>query len=469
MKEFDSAKFREEGHKIVDLLAEYLDNISKRRDYPVLPDNDPDKLAEFFAGKLKDDPGEELSTIINEFLDYSNHLHSPGYIGHQCTSPLPMAALTHLTAGLLNNGSAVYEMGPANTAMERALIKHLAGLLGFDDKSDGFLTHGGSAGNLTALLAARQAMTPYNIWNEGVKENRVPGFIVSEQAHYSVSRNLKIMGLGEAATVSIPVDKDFKIRTELLQSTCDRVKDSGIDIIGVVANACSTATGSYDDLEAIADFCQDNKLWMHVDGAHGMGAIMSDKYKHLVAGIEKADSVIIDFHKMFLIPGLNTCVLFRDGDRSYETFAQKASYLFDGVREKDWYNGAKRTLECTKSSLGLHVYSMFRHYGDRFFGDYIEKMYDLASVFAGELERTNDFETIIHPESNIVCFRYSSGHDSELNSINREIREKVIKRGKYYIVQAELDEKVWLRLTIINPLTTINDLRELLDEVRECS
>lgn len=470
MKEFDSAKFREEGHKIIDQLAEYLENISKKEKYPVLPDSDPDKLSDFFLEKLENNSEQELSEIINEFLVHSNHLHSPGYIGHQCTSPLPLASLTHLTAGLLNNGSAVYEMGPANAAMERALIKHIAAILGYNDNSDGFLTHGGSAGNLTALLAARQAMCEYNIWNEGVRANSIPGFIVSEQAHYSVSRNLKIMGLGDAATVAIPVDSSFKIRTDLLNETYKKAREDGINIIGVVANACSTATGSYDDLISISDFCRDKKLWMHVDGAHGMGVIMSDKYRDLVKGIERADSVIIDFHKMFLIPGLNTCVLFKDGDRSYETFAQKASYLFDKSHEKDWYNGAKRTLECTKSSLGLHVYSMFRYYGDGFFGDYIEKMYDLTSAFNDQIENTPDFESIIKPESNILCFRYTGRRGtSDLNTINLAIRKQIIKRGKFYIVQAELNEKVWLRLTIINPLTKIDDLTALLEEIRECS
>lgn len=467
MKEFDSAKFRKEGHIIVDKLANYLENISSGDAYPVLPPSDPDELSSYFLQRLEQGPEQDLQIIIDEFIEHSNHLHHPGYIGHQCTSPLPLASLSHFTAGLLNNGSAVYEMGPANTAMEKAVISHISSIIGFDKNSDGFLTHGGSAGNLTALLAARQAKTSYNIWSEGVKQDSLPAFIVSEQSHYSVSRNLKIMGLGDAATVSIEADDKFRIRTDLLPDTLAKASRKGLNVIGVVANACSTATGSYDDLMAIGDFCESNNLWLHVDGAHGMGAIMSDKYRHLVKGIERADSVIIDFHKMFLIPGLNTCVLFRDGERSYETFAQKASYLFDKTHEKDWYNGAKRTLECTKSSLGLHVYSMFRYYGDQFFGQYIDKMYDLASEFYESISGSDDFECIVKPESNIVCFRYLKGDSTtDTNLINRRIREKLLEGGNFYIVQAELNDKVWLRTTIINPLTTIRDLHSLMDEIR---
>jgi len=469
VKEFDAGQFREEGHRLIDKLADYLGSISKGEGYPVLPVKDPDALSQLFLDRLNEGEDNTLETIVDEFISSSNHLHHPGYIGHQCTPPLPYAALSHLTAGLLNNGSAVYEMGPANIAMERALLKHISGKLGYDDKADGVLTHGGSAGNLTALLAARQAKCDYNIWEEGVKQEKLPAFIVSEQSHYSISRNLKIMGLGSSACVPIAVDKDFKIRTDLLDETLSKASASGLNVIAVVANACSTATGSYDDLEEIAKFCHDNDLWFHVDGAHGMGAIMSEEYKKLVRGVEKADSVIIDFHKMFLITGLNTAVLFRDGDRSYETFAQKASYLFEKTHDKDWYNGAKRTLECTKSSMGFHAYTMFRIYGDDFFGNYINQTYDLARNFFSIIEKSDDFEAITAPEANILCFRYSkAATDEELNSLNRKIRETVIRKGNFYLVQAELCDKVWLRVTLINPLTELSKLEELLDEIRVC-
>lgn len=467
MKEFDAGEFREEGHKLIDKLADYLDNISKGKGYPVLAERDPENLYKFFLEKLEKNKDNDLDSIIDEFIESSNHLHHPGYIGHQCTPPLPYAALTHLTAGLLNNGSAVYEMGPANIAMERAILRHISDKLGFDKKSDGVLTHGGSAGNLTALLAARQAKASYNIWEEGVRQEALPAYIVSEQSHYSISRNLKIMGLGDAACVPIAVDDNFKIRTDLLEKTYKEAEEKGLKVIAVVANACSTATGSYDDLDAIGDFCKLHNLWFHVDGAHGMGAIMSEEHKHLVSGIKKADSLIIDFHKMFLITGLNTAVIFKNGDRSYETFAQKASYLFEKTHDKEWYNGAKRTLECTKSSMGLHAYSMFRIYGDEFFANYINQSYALASDFYQLIGQTNDFESVTFPEANIVCFRFTGRNkEKELNDLNRKIREVIIKSGNFYIVQAELLNKVWLRVCLINPLTNIEKLKELLDEIR---
>ena len=117
---------------------------------------------------------------------------------------------------------------------------------------------------------------------------------------------------------------------------------------------------------------------MHVDGAHGMGVLFSEKYKKHVKGIERADSVVIDFHKMLLVPALNTLVMFRNGERSFETFAQKASYLFQKSQNNVWYNSAIRTIECTKSALGIIAYTALKYYGNSYYKEYIDSRYDLA-------------------------------------------------------------------------------------------
>lgn len=469
MKEFSPEQFRSEGHSIVDLLADYLEEATKGEGYAVLPESDPDQLADHFSLSRGDGRHNSYTGIVNEFIKYSNHLHNPGYIGHQCTSPLPLGALSHLTATLLNNGSAVYEMGPANSAMERAVIKHLAAKMGFDSRADGILTHGGSAGNLTALLAARQAKCSYNIWEEGVREDMKPGFLVPAESHYSVVRNLKIMGLGADSAVTVESGQGFRMDRGSFSRAMRNAEKKGINIIGMVANSCSTATGSYDNLMHVAEFCRNNDLWMHVDGAHGMGVIFSDRYRHLVEGIEAADSVIIDFHKMLLTPGLNTAVVFRDGERSYETFEQKASYLFSQGLEREWYNGAKRSLECTKSSMGFVAWSLFRYYGDSLFREYIDSRYDTAAQFGTMIEGLPDFELLTMPQSNIVCFRHiqkGKSHD-ELNEHNTLIRERLITDGSFYIVKTVVDNSVWLRVTIINPLTGEETLEMLIEKLRE--
>jgi L-2,4-diaminobutyrate decarboxylase len=206
-----------------------------------------------------------------------------------------------------------------------------------------------------------------------------------------------------------------------------------------------------------------------VDAAHGAGALMSEEHRPLLSGIERADSVVIDFHKMFLVTGLNTLVLFRDQERSYETFDQSASYLFEEERKKEWYNGAKRTLECTKSAMGFIAYTGLLYFRKEGYKEYIDKVYALAKSFAAEIQKHPSFELAVEPESNIVCFRYvaAEGDTETQNRLNAQIRKDLLSGGHYYIVQTMLGDKLWLRTTLINPLTEFSDLTHLLDLIPE--
>jgi L-2,4-diaminobutyrate decarboxylase len=466
---FSPNEFRKEGHILVDTLSDYLTEALSGKEMPVLPWNEPDQLAEIFSFESEGGELEPLNSFINRIIDNSIHIHHPHYIGHQVTSPLPVSTLVQFCTTLLNNGAAIYEMGPVNMAMERNVIDRFGSLIGYTTKYDGIFTHGGTAGNLTAMLAARQAKTDYNIWEEGVQDHKRPGFMISEQAHYSLGRNVKIMGLGNSSIIKVPVDSHFRMRTDLLEEIKTSAEKKGIKVISVVASSCSTATGSYDDLEKIADFSEKHNLWMHVDGAHGMGVLFSDKYRKYVKGIERADSVVIDFHKMLLVPALNTLVMFRNGEKSYETFAQKASYLFQKSENNLWYNSAIRTIECTKSALGIIAYTALKYYGNIYYKEYIDSRYDLANTFASIIKSDHQFELAVEPESNIVCYRYApeSYNNQILNMINSAIRDRIIKEGSFYIVQVELDGRIWIRLTIINPVTSVDDLKLLIKRITE--
>jgi L-2,4-diaminobutyrate decarboxylase len=466
---FDPEAFRSEGHRIVDILADYLGDALSGRDMSVLPWRQPDDLTEMFSFSSGGGETEPLDTWVKRIIESSNHLHHPHYIGHQVTSPLPLTAIVQFCTTLLNNGAAIYEMGPASMAMEKNIIELFGSLIGYDKGYDGVFTHGGTAGNLTAMLAARQAKTDYNIWEDGVMENGRPGYMISQQAHYSIGRNVKIMGLGNGSIIKVPVTQVYKMNVSSLRRLKEEAENRGIKVISVVASACSTATGTYDDLPAIADFCEEHNLWMHVDGAHGMGVLFSDKYRNLVRGIERADSVVIDFHKMLLVPALNTLIMFRNGERSFETFAQKASYLFRQSVRHAWYDSAIRTIECTKSSLGIIAYTALKYYRNEYYKEYIDSRYDLASAFANIIKSESLMELAAEPESNIVCFRYAPPgiDDEELNRINADVRDRIMKDGSFYIVQTELDSKIWLRVTIINPVTAEDDLRNLILKILE--
>jgi L-2,4-diaminobutyrate decarboxylase len=463
---FDAESFRRQGHQVVDALADFLAASTPEQRKRVLPYEDPETMLRSWAGRFGPAPAADFPALVGEVLARSNDLLHPRYIGHQCTTALPLAALGGFVGQFLNNGSAVYEMGPVNVAMERNLIAWMAGLAGWIDGADGVFTSGGSIGNLTALLAARQARSQDNVWTAGLGDEDRLAVLVSEQCHYSVRRAAAVIGLGEEAAVSVAVDDRFHMTPGGLNRAFDEARRRGRRPIALVANACSTATGSYDDLGAAADFAAAHGLWLHVDGAHGAAALLSEKYKHYLDGLGRADSFIWDAHKNLLMPALITGVLFRQGRHSYEAFSQKASYLFEKESGEEWYNFAHRTIECTKTMMGLRLFVSLAAYGTDFFGGYITAMYDLARDFARLLRESGDFETAVEPESNIVCFRHLKKGETDLDGLQKRIRRTLLEKGSFYVVQTELRGRHWLRCTLINPRTTIRDLDALLQEIR---
>ena len=463
---FDSATFREHGHRVVELLADHLEQ-ANHREGPVLPPWTPGESLVRWPGDFSAAPAPDPTELLARAIESSNHLHHPRDIGHQCTSPLPWSALLDFAGAFLNNGSAVYEMGPHATAMERAVAQWFAGRIGFDPKTaDGFFTHGGSAGNLTALLAARQSGTPYDVWEEGIREARALCVLASDQTHYSVRRSAQVIGLGGRAVIPIPTDAAFRMRVDELEKALRQAKSEHRAILAVVGSAGSTATGAIDPLDPIADLCAEYGVWFHVDGAHSGAMVISDKLRPRLKGIERADSVIIDTHKMMLMPALATLVLFKEGRRSFETFSQQANYLFAGQDPTEtWYDLAQRTLECTKRSLGLQVYGSLKAYGTDYFASYIEQMFELGQAFAQRITSRPHWELATAPEGNIVCFRYALPSLPDVNAFQAQVREAIVKEGSYYIVKTVLHGKTYLRVTIINPRTELSDLEALLERV----
>ena len=358
----------------------------------------------------------------------------------------------------------VYEMGVASSSLDKVIIKSVAKQMGLSENTDGMLTSGGTLGNLTALLAARRNKAKENVWQEGDSEQLA--LMVSEQAHYCVDRAVRIMGWGSAGIIKIPVNDQFQMQTELLEEYYQKAIKEGKEVIAIVGSACSTSTGSFDDLNAIADFSEQHNLWMHVDGAHGGPIALSRKYRHLVAGIERADSIVMDFHKSMAIPALSTALFFKDGSLSFRTFSQQADYLFKSADE-EWYNMAKRTFECTKFMMSIKIYSVIKTYGFEFFESYIDRLIGLGKLLARAVKSHPNFELALEPACNIVCFRWVESNlaTEKLNLLNDTIRTQILEDGAYYIVKTKFQEKIWLRCTLTNPFTTIEEIKGLLNTI----
>ncbi len=465
---YDPEQFRSMAHRLVDELADYLNAVTQPNvSMPVLPAIHPSVMLDKWPVSFEKGPSASFEELMRLVLAQSNHLHHPRYIGHQVSAPLPVAALCDMVAALLNNGTAIYEMGPASTAMERRVIEWMSRLIGYGVQADGVLTSGGTIGNLTALLAARQVKAGFDIWDEGPGDASPFCVLAAEQTHYSVKRAVQIMGWGHEGVMPVAVDASFKMQPEALVAAYRRAQEKGKKVLAVVANGCSTATGSFDPLSEIADFCQTYDLWLHVDGAHGASTLVSEKYRGLLAGIDRADSVVWDAHKMMMMPGLVTAVIFKDGQHSYEAFSQRASYLFERQAQEEWYNLAHRTMECTKRMLSLKLYVALKVYGTALFDEYITQTYDRTRQFAHILQADPEFEIAIAPESNIICFRYiPQGFAGDLDALQLQIRQRILADESFYIVQTRLPRGQYLRCVLMNPFTSLADLEALMVEIR---
>lgn len=461
-KAYDPETFRAEAHQLVDLLADSLNKASNGDLKEVLSWCEP---AQAFneVESLASNPKELFESTLKRCIQ----LHDPRFLGHQITPPLPIAALAGLFSDFVNNGMGVYEMGMAGTAMERFVIQKVAKQMNLGDNADGVLTSGGSLGNLTALLAARSKIADADVWNTGTDEPY--SVMVSDQAHYCVDRSVRIMGWGADGTVLVPTDECYRMDIDVMKRSYLEARQRGRKVIAVIGSACCTSTGTFDDLKRISDFCQENELWFHVDGAHGGACAFSKKYKYLIDGIEFADSVVMDFHKLLMTPAITTALIFRNGFDGYQAFAQKAQYLWSEAETPEWFNLAKRTFECTKTMMSLKVFSILTNYGTEIFDANVTKLTDLAKAFAANIREQPDFEVAVEPETNIVCYRYVGDCSSglSLNDLNRQLRQSILTKGNFYIVQTLLNGDVWLRSTISNPFTTIEHLQALLRDIRK--
>ncbi len=462
-KVYNPSDFNEKGHLLINQLTAHLEDKLKAKSRNAIHWNEPEEELEFWKEFLKNGNEQDL---FQEITKRTTYVHHPHYIGHQVSPAAPITGLTGMISSLLNNGMAIYEMGMAPSAIERVVTDIICEKIGYDGNARGFLTSGGTLANLTALLSARKAIVEQDIWNKGSKAKL--GIMVSEEAHYCVDRAARIMGLGEQGIIKVPVTEAFRMDTSFLDSKYNDAKANGIQIFAIIGSAPSTATGIFDDLEAIAAFASRHTIWFHVDGAHGGAGIFSKKYEHTVKGIDKADSVVIDGHKMMMMPTITTALLFKNGAHAATTFSQKADYLLTESEHEDWYNSGKRTFECTKTMMSIHWYTLIKLYGVDVFDAYVTQLYDMGANFAELILEEPDFELAVHPMSNIVCFRYylPEMNTEALNGLNAKIRQSLLEDGEFYIVQTKLRGSQYMRVTVMNPFTTITHFNNLLDKIK---
>lgn len=477
---FDPTLLRDAGARLIDRLADQLETVQSC-DSPVLNWIEPQPNAEFAAGLLPRGENaslepeqllERFSELVATTLSRGNNLHHPHYVGHQVPASIPIAGLFDALASITNQVTAIYEMSPWATATESALVDALGEQFGLQPGTfAGIITSGGSLANTTALLTARNVALP-DSWEQGTAGDNRPVLVAHAEAHYCIARTAGILGLGTNQVVKAALDDRRRMDPAALDAQLTSLRNEGRRIVAVVACACATPVGAFDPLEQIADVCEKHNVWLHVDAAHGGAACFSDKYRHLVAGLERADSFICDAHKMMFMPALCAFVFYRDRAHRFETFRQDAPYLFDpsapGLAE---FDGGLKTVECTRRASAYALWGIWSMFGKRLFADLVDVTFDLGKTFHGMLAEADDFEPLHDPECNIVVFRHiperlRDGADEEVGRFQSALRRAVIESGAFYLVPTTKDGIPALRITIINPLTTAEHLGELLETLR---
>ncbi|MDB4959949.1 MAG: L-2,4-diaminobutyrate decarboxylase [Myxococcales bacterium] len=447
---------------MVDVITEALAGW-QRREGVVLPWRAPAEARAAWASEPFG--GGDLAADLKRILAASTALAHPRCMGHQVPPPLPGAALAELVSAILNNGTSIIEMGPAGAPIELAVIDWMCRKLGYPSEATGVLTSGGSLGNLTALLAMRQAHAGFDAWKAGAHAGPPLAVVTSSEAHYSVARTLRIMGWGDGGAIAAPPDDNHHLTARAVERALETAGDRRV--IGIIAAASSTATGSFDPLDELADLAARRGLWLHVDAAHGGSVALSAAHRGKLRGIERADSVVWDAHKLMMMPALVTAVLFKRGGHAYEAFAQQASYMFSAAtRDQSWWDLGQRSLECTKRMMAIEVWSTLRVHGEAWFGEVIDRLFELTRALADRVTAAPDFELALVPEANIVCYRHRAPSGADSDAHNRELRKRVVEDGRFYIVGTELGSRYWLRSTIMNPLTEPADFDDLLEHLR---
>jgi glutamate/tyrosine decarboxylase-like PLP-dependent enzyme len=299
-----------------------------------------------------------------------------------------------------------------------------------------------------------------------------PVIVVQADAHYSISRAAGILGLGTKHVVKVGLDERRRMDVAELDRTLTQLKSQGHPIVAVVACSCSTPIGAFDRLNDVADVCEKHGVWLHVDAAHGGSALLSERHRSLVAGLERADSLVWDAHKMMFVPALCAFLFFKQKRHSYAAFQQNAPYLFDpsslGMAE---YDVGLRTFECTKRAAVYGLWGVWSLFGPQLFADLVDVTFELGQQFYQKLLAAPDFTPLHEPQCNIVTFRHVplemlDATPERLGEFQRTLRRTVIESGEFYLVATNLNGVDALRVTLINPLTTVEHLDQLLDTLR---
>lgn len=460
--------FQEAARLAAETIRRYED-----RDEPVVRRVDPQELRRLLELELPEE-GQGLESVLElarRTVDHSVRTGSPRF-DNQLFGGYDVAGIVgEWITALTNTSMYTYEAAPVATVVEHALIERLCRYVGFDG-GEGTLAPGGSISNLMAVLAARHRHFPH-VKREGLRPEDRPVLFVSKEAHYSGARAAFVTGIGLEGAVEIEVDAVGRMRADALEGAIEREKGAGRNPFLVVATSGTTVAGAFDRVAPLAEVAERHGLWLHVDASYGGGALLSRKHRHLLDGVERADSVAWNPHKMMGVPLSCSALLLRERGRLVATHGMRADYLFHDDYD-DTLDLGDRGLQCGRKVDALKLWFSWQVRGDRGYERRIDHLFDLAAGFREAVRSREGFRLIREQEGTNVCFRYLPPEHRHLSgeaAIGREheatlrIRERMAREGSWLVNYATLDGAATFRLVANHAGATVEEYAGLLDEI----
>jgi aromatic-L-amino-acid/L-tryptophan decarboxylase len=444
----DPELMRQLGYRTIDMLVDRVSGPTG----PVVRSATPEELQQRVGMPPPEDPvafDEILEGLERDVLPFVARISHPGYLAFIPGEGTWPGALGDLIASALNVDTCWWLGASGPSALELVVLDWLRQWIGYPEESSGVLLSGGSAANLTALACAREAQI-------GVM-NETAVVYLSDQTHSSLARAARTLGFRPEQVRVIPTDGGARMRVDALRTAIAADEAAGRKPLVVVANAGTTATGAVDPFHELSQVCRERKIWLHVDGAYGAFACLSERGRQTLAGMELADSITLDPHKWLYQPVELGALLVRDGSALRRGFEISPEFLKDIEAADGEVNFSDRGLQLTRSCRALKLWISLRYFGVSAFRSAIDNCLDLALHAQGRIESSPELELMSPASLGIVTFRrHPSGVDDEaiLERINASIAERIERSGEVFISTARVRGRYVLRLCILNHSTS---------------
>ena len=368
-----------------------------------------------------------------------------------------------IIATLTNTSMYTYELAPLATLIEQTLLIRMGEMVGFSGGA-GTLTTGGSNGNMLGMLCARQVMVPTS--TQTGFDGRTMVAYVSSESHYSVLMSANVIGIGHQNIIKVACDEDGCMYPSALEEEIQRTRREGGVPFCVISTAGTTVRGSFDPIKEISDIALKEGIWHHVDAAWGGSALFSSKHGALLDGVESADSVCWDAHKMMGLPLICSAFLVKQPEILARVCAHGnvAHYLFH--EESRNIDAGRYSLQCGRRNDALKLWLAWRECGDAGWASMVDRYMDLAGHLESQVLAHEDLELMSSRMWTNVCFRFSpKDYDGDLNELNSEVRRRMMQNGNYMVSRSNIGDDVIFRAVISNPKISQHSLNELLNEL----